>query len=174
MKNILTIVLFIGLVACQNATTDESYSATVNKISESEIKTANLKEETTNQILMGYFKIKDALTHTDAKSAAYAADELLFNFGEYKDELIQKLFHEVQLIAKSEDVDQQRIYFEGLSHNIYTLAKNTETEMELYQQYCPMAFENQGAYWISDEEKVYNPYFGDKMLRCGKTTEVIN
>ena len=70
-------------------------------------------------------------------------------------------------------VKEQRIYFEGLSSNIYTLAKNTQTEMDLYQQYCPMAFDNTGAHWISDKEKVFNPYFGDKMLRCGKVTEVI-
>ena len=78
------------------------------------------------------------------------------------------------MIEQSKDVDQQRIYFQGLSNNMHTFVKNIDhTGMAIYQQYCPMAFDNTGAYWISDNKKVYNPYFGDKMLRCGKVTEVI-
>ncbi len=173
MKTILSIALFIGLVGCQETTLDENYSAAANRISESEVKAVNLNEETASQILTGYLKIKDALVNTDVDAAAYAAEGLLFDFEENENELIKKIFIEVKLIAHSKDVDQQRIYFEGLSLNIYIFAKNTEAELNLYQQYCPMAFENTGAYWISDEEKVYNPYFGDKMLRCGKVTEVI-
>ena len=38
---------------------------------------------------------------------------------------------------------------------------------KLYYQYCPMAFNNKGAYWLSNEEAIRNPYFGDKMLKCG-------
>lgn len=174
MKTILTIALFVGLMACQEATIDESYSATANKISESEVKAANLNEETVSQILTGYLKMKDALVNTDLDAAAYAAEGLLFDFEGNEDQFIEKLFHEVKLIAISKDVKQQRIYFEGLSTNMYTFAKNIDNKgMAIYWQHCPMAFGNKGAYWISDEEKVYNPYFGDKMLRCGKVTEVI-
>ncbi len=173
MKTIISITLFLGLFACQGTKTDNNYSADKNKISKSEIGSAQLEAATTEQIITAYLKIKDALVSTDAEKAAYAADELLFNLEQNKNEVIEKLLKEVQLIAKSKEVDEQRIYFQGLSQNIYTLAKNTSTEMDLYQQYCPMAFDNTGAYWISDNKKVYNPYFGDKMLRCGKVTEVI-
>lgn len=174
MKTIITITLFLGLFGCQESRTDNRYSASSNKINESEIKAANLNEETAQQILTGYLKIKDALVKTDAEATAYAAGGLLFDFEENEDKFIEKLFHEVKLIEQSKDVDQQRIYFQGLSNNMHTFVKNIDhTGMPIYQQYCPMAFDNTGAYWISDEEKVYNPYFGDKMLRCGKVTEVI-
>ena len=174
MKTIITIVLFIGLVACQESIPDGNYSVTANEISQSEIESAKLDEKTTKQILIGYLKIKDALVSTDPSAASFAAEGLLFDFEGNEDALIEKLFLEVKLIAKSDDIEQQRIYFEGLSSNIYTLAKNSDFEgMTIYQQFCPMAFENKGAYWISDEEKVYNPYFGDKMLRCGRITEVL-
>ena len=35
-----------------------------------------------------------------------------------------------------------------------------------------MANDNNGADWLSSEEEIRNPYFGDKMLTCGlvKTT----
>lgn len=34
--------------------------------------------------------------------------------------------------------------------------------------YCPMAFDNLGAYWIQKEDSVDNPYFGAEMLLCGE------
>jgi hypothetical protein len=37
-----------------------------------------------------------------------------------------------------------------------------------------MAFNDQGAYWISDREEIRNPYFGDKMLTCGVVKEELN
>jgi len=36
-----------------------------------------------------------------------------------------------------------------------------------------MADNNKGAYWLSKEEKVFNPYFGDAMLKCGEVKQVI-
>jgi hypothetical protein len=174
MKTLLTVALLVGLFACQDAPLDESYSVTANEISAGEITAAGLPAETTKKILTGYLSIKDALVITDPDEASFAAEGLLFVFEENEDALLKKLFLEVQLIAESKNAEQQRIYFEGLSANIYTLVKNSSHEgITVYQQYCPMAFENKGAYWISDEEKVYNPYFGDKMLRCGRTTEMI-
>lgn len=41
----------------------------------------------------------------------------------------------------------------------------------VYKQYCPMAFNNDGASWLSAESVIRNPYFGSKMLNCGKITE---
>ena len=37
----------------------------------------------------------------------------------------------------------------------------------LYEAYCPMAFNDAGAAWIQADKAVLNPYFGDRMLRCG-------
>jgi hypothetical protein len=174
MKTILTIALFMGFIACQEATSDESYSAEANKITVAELKAAKLDEETVNQILIGYLTIKDELVKTNSKSVAFAAEKFLFNFEENENEFIEKLLLEVRLIAKSDNIEQQRIYFQGLSINAHLFAKNVDSKnLTIYQQFCPMAFENKGAYWISDKEEVYNPYFGDKMLRCGRVTEVI-
>ena len=36
-----------------------------------------------------------------------------------------------------------------------------------------MADNDNGAYWLSKEEKVINPYFGDAMLKCGSVKQVI-
>ncbi len=34
-----------------------------------------------------------------------------------------------------------------------------------YQAYCPMAFNDKGASWLQDSDRVLNPYFGSQMLR---------
>ena len=36
-----------------------------------------------------------------------------------------------------------------------------------------MAFEGKGDYWYSTSEEIRNPYFGDKMLKCGRVDETI-
>jgi hypothetical protein len=43
----------------------------------------------------------------------------------------------------------------------------------VYVAYCPMANNNEGANWLSNDKEIKNPYFGDKMLRCGSVMETI-
>jgi len=43
----------------------------------------------------------------------------------------------------------------------------------VYYQFCPMAIDNKGAYWLSEESDIKNPYFGDAMLTCGETKETL-
>jgi len=45
---------------------------------------------------------------------------------------------------------------------------------EVYKQYCPMAFDGKGAFWLSSSEEIRNPYYGDKMLKCGRVEETIS
>ena len=39
--------------------------------------------------------------------------------------------------------------------------------------YCPMARDNQGAFWLQADSQVRNPYFGAAMLRCGEAKGLI-
>lgn len=76
-------------------------------------------------------------------------------------------------IAASNDVEQQRQQFEFVSQALIQAIKVYGIgDQTLYVQHCPMAFDDRGADWISDVEAIRNPYFGDKMLKCGvvKTT----
>lgn len=74
---------------------------------------------------------------------------------------------------QSTTIDKQRVHFSSLSALIYNLVKQADLDSKYYYQYCPMAFNNSGAYWISEEEVITNPYFGDEMLRCGSTKDII-
>lgn len=126
---------------------------------------------TAKAIVNEYLKIKNALVETDAQKSAAAAKSLHLFINESQVEKMDNLSKASNKIANSSDIEQQREAFEDLSEIVYSIIKTTELDMSLYQQYCPMAFNNKGASWISAEKEVMNPYFGDKMLNCGKVTE---
>ena len=76
-------------------------------------------------------------------------------------------------IASSNDIEEQRKQFDFLSQGLIKATKVFGIgEATLYVQHCPMANNNEGADWLSNIEEIRNPYFGDKMLKCGvvKTT----
>jgi len=75
-------------------------------------------------------------------------------------------------IAGSGDIEAQRKAFTTVSDNLYKSIKSFGLVGEdAYYTYCPMAFDNQGSHWLSDNDKIRNPYFGDKMLTCGHVKE---
>ena len=77
-------------------------------------------------------------------------------------------------ITENVDVAHQRKQFQVLSDKLIAMVKNFDkVNSKLYVQFCPMADNNNGAYWLSKDEKVINPYFGEAMLRCGEVKQVI-
>jgi membrane fusion protein, copper/silver efflux system len=47
-------------------------------------------------------------------------------------------------------------------------------QKQVYRQFCPMANNDKGAFWLSLDEKINNPYYGSSMLTCGEVKEIIN
>ncbi|MBU2884910.1 DUF3347 domain-containing protein [Gilvimarinus agarilyticus] len=140
---------------------------------ETTVATPMITKESAQQVLSAYLSIKDALVETDGTTASTAATTMipLLNGS---DELSLRIKVNAEYIAATNDAEVQRSAFNKLSEDIYTLVKSTEAnDAPLYRQYCPMAMDNQGAYWLSSEKEVLNPYFGDKMLRCGSVKEEI-
>ena len=80
-------------------------------------------------------------------------------------------------LAEALAVDPRPSEIEGLRASFQRLAAamlgavdafGHPAETPLYEAYCPMAFGNKGAAWLQSGEKIANPYFGHKMLRCGE------
>ena len=125
-------------------------------------------ESTSNDLLNNYLTIKDALVATDYSATQKAANEML------KSEHPDQLKGSLMTIANSSDIDGQRAAFENLSKAMYELvSERSSNESIIYKQHCPMAFNNKGAYWLSTEKEIMNPYFGDMMLHCGSVQETI-
>ena len=131
-----------------------------------------------------YVQLKDALVATDAEAASARARgvlqalgkvDMLLLEGEPHDYWMQKrneLEDHAQRIVELNEVEAQRKQFESLSDIMIDLVKAYGiSSQELYVQHCPMAFDDEGADWLSYERQIQNPYFGDKMLKCGLVTD---
>mgnify|MGYP001172929953 FL=1 len=132
-----------------------------------------------------YFAVKDALVKTDGNTSSTKAKEFLTAVNAVKmDKLtteehtvwmkvMKDLTFDAEHIADTKDASHQRDHFMSLSKNMYALIKVSKTETPTYYQFCPMANDGKGANWLSKENVVKNPYYGNQMLTCGKVVETI-
>jgi hypothetical protein len=71
-----------------------------------------------------------------------------------------------------EGLEEKRGYFAHLSEVMYCTFKSFELKNVVANAaFCPMAFDDKGAYWLTSGKEIRNPYFGSKMLKCGKIKE---
>lgn len=120
-----------------------------------------------------YLELRDALVESNPAKSAEAAEKFsleLVALGD-EDSTLSVAHVAADSLSLSADLGVQRSAFEIVSDNFYLYLKNRGTGRSIYRQYCPMAFNNKGAYWLSDEEAILNPYFGDAMLKCGRVDE---
>lgn len=129
------------------------------------------ENETVASVYEHYMHIKSALVNSNASEAADGAEmltEALQNA-----EANEEVLNAAQQIAAAEELNVQRTAFLDLSAGVEEMITGNLESGEIYKQYCPMAFEGQGGYWLSASEEVRNPYYGDKMLKCGSVRETI-
>ena len=132
-----------------------------------------------------YLSLKDALVATNSEKVKEATNQILDELDKVDMSLVKGDAHNYWMeqqsaikahseqIATSDDIEEQRKQFDFLSQALIKSVKVFGIgEATLYVQHCPMANDNEGADWLSSEEEIRNPYFGDKMLTCGlvKTT----
>ena len=132
-----------------------------------------------------YFAVKDALVKTDGNTSSTKAKDLLTAINAVKMDKLKTEEHTVWMkimkdltfdaehIADTKDASHQRDHFMNLSKNMYDLIKVSKSETPTYYQFCPMANDGKGANWLSKENAVKNPYYGNQMLTCGKVVETI-
>ncbi|MEQ9264191.1 MAG: efflux RND transporter periplasmic adaptor subunit [Balneolaceae bacterium] len=76
-------------------------------------------------------------------------------------------------LIEAKDISEQREGFENLSNIMLKVAKTYPIKGIYFQQFCPMANDGKGAYWLSEKEPIQNPYFGSRMISCGETIQRI-
>lgn len=135
-------------------------------------------------VFNSYVDLKDALVASNAESAQAGAKETDEALANVDMKLLTGAAHNdwmtylapmqtaLKEIQSASDIEVQRQAFSDLSNNLYKSVKAFGLGgKEAFYEYCPMAFNDEGAYWLSDQEKIRNPYFGDKMLTCGMVKE---
>jgi len=133
-------------------------------------------------VYQAYFMIWEALAADDAAGARKSLADLATAAGkvdaaplsadraaEWKQ--TQKLLHHHDV--STADLPALRKAFETASQGVLALERRFghPGKKVHYQMYCPMAFDNRGAFWLQDAQELSNPYFGPMMQRCGEAKE---
>ncbi|PTB92628.1 efflux RND transporter periplasmic adaptor subunit, partial [Marivirga lumbricoides] len=133
-----------------------------------------------------YLNFKDALVADNLAEAQRAANELKAKLDavnmsiftgashnawmDYSSDLKNALQH----VQHLKDIEAVRKAFQQVSEGMIDLTKAfNPLEKTLYVQFCPMADNNKGANWLSTEEEIRNPYFGESMLTCGEVENIL-
>lgn len=133
-----------------------------------------------------YLLLKDALVIADYSEAQKQANALkaalegipsnLFTgeAGEHWASHSKAAMDALNTMLSANEIEQMRTTFKPLSEQMVALALEFGPfESTLYVQHCPMADNDTGADWLSSGKEILNPYFGDKMLKCGIVKETL-
>jgi hypothetical protein len=189
----IMVMAFLSLTAmsCKDNKKQDSQDAMHSGMNNDKMNTsndmmdANAQNSEAEKILADYMTLKDALVETNEKAAESAGKKLGsslkdFKVDSYTSEVKQELtdikesaIEHAEHISRSE-MAHQREHFEMLTKDITDMVAITGTSHTLYQQFCPMYNNNKGGRWLSMEKEIRNPYFGSKMMKCGKVQKQIN
>lgn len=163
-------ILSLSMMSCKEEkkenTKDDSTHSEMNSPLQKETK-ASFSDTKTAAAFQHYIHIKTALVNSDASEAQSGAKMLIENIHD------TAMKSAVSTIAESDDIEIQRKSFSEVTAQIEPMLKTALSSGKVFKQFCPMAFNNSGGYWLSNDKEIRNPYFGDKMLKCGKVTETI-
>ena len=157
------------LAACSGQ--QENQTKTTEQETTEEMPSNSVQSKGVTGVVDGYLKLKNALVASNADEARQVA---IFMVDITDTDDMPEMMQAVTEISNTTDLEAQRENFELLSTSLYEqIQDGFELDQTLYKQFCPMAFNDKGAYWLSAQEEIRNPYFGDRMLKCGNIQETL-
>ena len=150
------------------------------------IEVSNKFQNQLKQVFDDYILLKDALVNDDAKGAQQAGKQINQSLKKVDMKLLsdekahnhwmtiqKELKTSANSIENDSDIATQRAHFKHLSAHMISSVQLFGINQKVYSEFCPMADNNKGAYWISLEKEVRNPYYGEAMLTCGEVKDTI-
>jgi len=148
-----------------------------------EVASNDAQDSKTASIVTEYLSIKNALVADNTDEAAEAGGKLVaalhnFDVSDFSDaeqtelkDIIVNAKEQAEHISDT-PMEHQREHFKTLSKDVTDMVAITGTDKKLYEQFCPMY--DKGSAWLSASNEVKNPYYGSKMVTCGKVQKEIN
>lgn len=199
IATLYSVVTVFALSSCsskkEEAVQEESHDESMHAATEeapAQASTPQFQVDATFQqqlsgVFTSYVSLKDAFVATNSAQVKEAAAKVKESLSKTDMMLLTGVAHNdwmtysggleasLKEIQASDDIEAQRTSFSKLSDNLYKSIKAYGLGgATAFYEFCPMAFNNQGAYWLSDAAEIRNPYFGDKMLKCGSVEEKLN
>lgn len=142
-------------------------------------------------LLNSYYNLKDALIESDTSKANLAASQMSGHSENLALKEIQGdstgVIKETALtftgtisgssktLVAEKNIESKRKEFEMITEALWNLSRVVKYDgQKIYYMFCPMAFDDKGAYWLSNNVTVRNPYFGKKMLTCGNIADSLD
>lgn len=177
VKIVLPLVMTIIAMSCGNK--KESAKETTAKAKETvrntplpmQQKTA-VNDETLQAIYLKYTELTDALIAGDVAKTRLSSNAIEAGAGQLAGG--GNLAATAARITLAPGIEAQRNQYASLSDEMIRLIKEAGLQSgEVYVDFCPMAQNNKGGYWLSATKEIRNPYMGAKMLTCGEVKETI-
>ncbi len=137
------------------------------------------------QLVVAYLKMKDGFVADNEKEVDKQATMMLAIINSMPDSLLKGealnywkekkgfLLAHLKLYKEAEKDKDKRLNFVFLSTVMVKSVKALGYNKTLYVDYCPMANNDKGAYWLSQIKEIQNPYLGQKMPNCGEIKKVL-
>ena len=138
-------------------------------------------------VFVNYIALKDALVESDTKKTKQAAQKVKQVLAKVDMKQItgdaqmhwmnisDKLNSQLKTLTTATSLEDERLAFADFSSQFYSAIKSYGLmDKTAYYQFCPMANNKKGAYWLSESKVIRNPYFGEKMMDCGENKETLS
>jgi len=146
-------------------------SSKENKESSESAPEVKFADAGTSKIFKNYLALKNALLKSDAQATKVNAALLQTSLAEAKENGVALL---AEKIVNGKDIQEQRVQLDTLTKATEKIVRAAKLQSGVvYKQFCPMANEGKGGYWLAVEADIKNPYYGAEMLECGEVTEEI-
>ena len=144
-------------------------------------------EQDLESLVGSYLKLKDALVQSDQHASLLAIE----TFSQILQDVRQEgLSQDAIVIWKDQSKAMEAAVARMLSETNLEVIRGSFDELSvemtkavatfgaggqtLYVEYCPMANADQGAFWLSLNPQIHNPYYGDAMLGCGEVVKELH
>jgi Cu(I)/Ag(I) efflux system membrane fusion protein len=141
-------------------------------------------------MLDAYFQLKEQFIRENDTLVTARAKDMLFAIGptvsqitDTKDSTIittalsytSSISGELKGLLGEEKLDDKRKSFQLVSEQLYDLIRTVRYDREVvYHQFCPMAFNDAGGFWLSNSSDIRNPYLPKTMLVCGEVKDSLD
>ncbi len=189
MKSFYTFFIAILSISCgaeQQNNNASNTAATTGNMHSSHSAAFN---QTFKLALDGYYALKDQFIKENDTAINGTAQRLLLLVDQIKFDSLgvdsavvttaksyaDGISAELKGLIGEKNITEKRKAFQMIGEQYYDFIRTVQFDQEVvYHQFCPMAFDNEGAYWLSNSRIIQNPYLPKKMITCGEVRDSID
>lgn len=188
-KIIIPIVVLIAIIFAVYFLVYKKSEGSHAKTAPVTVNTSDSLTGSTGIALQAYYNMKDAFIKSDTALVNSNANEFVTRLGAMQladikadssvvglaMQLKETIATETKNIIAASGIENKRKAFQVVSDGLFDFLRTIGYKgSKVYQQFCPMAFNNTGAAWLSNSTEIVNPYYGEKMLHCGDLRDSVN